>query len=114
MRTLFLLNNAPTPLKFSLDLGDVGSMARRTLDDTPDAEGSQSYDPYSAFVVAARQKAAALDAALLDPFSVEPMQGDIEPFQRVKLVVSFRPRVATPTSGFESQTDLYAATPCAV
>lgn len=66
-----------------------------------------AYDPYVGVVTAARQKAAALDAARLDPFSIDPMQGDIEPFQRVKLVVTFAPHSENPSSGFASQKDLY-------
>ena len=88
-------------------------MARVTRENAPEGSDTQmdGHDPYSGFVIGARQRAAALDTALLDPFVVFPMQGEIAPFQKASFKVTYHPAAEASKQGFKSTADLYATCP---
>lgn len=99
-KTLFILNNAPTPLKFHIDLGSAATMAARPMSES-EADGSTTdSNPYAGFVTAARARAQAISSAASDPFEISPRSGEIGAFQKAHVLVEYAPRSPAPSQGF--------------
>jgi hypothetical protein len=105
-RRLFVVNNSPNPLKFSIDVTSAASVTSRAAPTEESAADDADSNPNAGFIAAARARVAAQSAALSDPFDVLPRSGELPPFQKTALQVEYYPRVTTRDTGFVSTQDV--------
>jgi hypothetical protein len=102
---LFIVNNSPATLKFSIDVISAASVVSRSSQSEEATTDDADSNPNAGFVAAARARVAAQSTALSDPFDVLPRSGELPPFQKAAMHVEYFPRTAPVATGFTSTQD---------
>lgn len=94
---MVIMNGSPVPVKYAIEIVSATSNCGQSTESDRDAADSQNR--VSTFIEAARARAQMRGRHDV-PFQITPTHGDIAPFQKALLTVTYEPKIEPPQSGF--------------
>lgn len=98
-KAVLIMNGSPVPVKYAIEVNSATSNCGQSTESDRDAAELQNR--VSSFIEAARTRAqmrGRRDVA----FQITPSHGEVAPFQKALLTVTYKPKIEDPQSGFVS------------
>ena len=95
-KTMLIMNGSPAPAKFAIEVISIASTSGKQASDAGDEE---AHTRLSRFVGAARTRAQSNGRRDM-PFQIVPTHGEVAPFQKAAITVTYAPTFQQSQSGF--------------